>query len=88
MEGSYIDYSDNLLTEEGHYANDEDEESMKEKITIGLAVALIAYLVAYCLMVNKDRKKISIYRMEGYSPGTIVLRFYVPVMIVLSLIHI
>lgn len=31
MEGSSIDYSDNLLTEEGHYANDEDEESMKEK---------------------------------------------------------
>lgn len=87
MEGSSIDYSDNLLTEEGHYANDEDEESMKEKITIGLAVALIAYLVAYCLMVNKDRKKISIYRMEGYSPGTIVLRFYVPVMIVSIMLY-
>ena len=87
MEGSSIDYSDNLLTDQGHYASSEIDESINEKIVIGLVVALIAYLIAYCIMVNKNKKKISIYRIEGYSPYAIVLRFYCPIMVACVLLY-
>lgn len=68
-------YSDQLLTESGHF--DEDTaQTNSQKITIGLCSAMIAYFVAYCLMVSNGRKKIGIYRLEGYSPFSVALRFY------------
>lgn len=80
LEGKSIPYSDDLLDTGENDAMSVISEAAREKIITGLIVALIAYLIAYCLMVNKDRKKIGIYRMEGYSPVTIVRRFYCPVM--------
>ncbi len=68
-------YSDQLLTENGHF-DENTSQTNSQKITIGLCSAMIAYLVAYCLMVSKGRKKIGVYRLEGYSPFSVVLRFY------------
>lgn len=68
-------YSDQLLTESGHF-DENTSQTNSQKITIGLCSAMIAYLVAYCLMVSKGRKKIGVYRLEGYSPFSVALRFY------------
>lgn len=68
-------YSDQLLTENGHF-DENTSQTNSQKITIGLCSAMIAYLVAYCLMVSKGRKKIGVYRLEGYSPFSVALRFY------------
>lgn len=80
MENLSAHYSDKLLTDQGHFASSEVGDDIRQKILKGLCAAIAAYLIAYCIMVSKERKKISIYRMEGYSSLSVVIRFYLPTM--------
>ncbi len=80
MKDLSVDYTDELLTSQAHFASPETGEETTQKIIVGLFAAIIAYLIADCLLVSKERKKISIYRMEGYSSLSIIFRFYFPTM--------
>lgn len=69
-------------TAEFHQADDElYVEDNLNKLFYAFIISLVAYIVAYCVLLTKDNKKICIYMLNGYNKVIVALKLYLPLLI-------
>lgn len=80
---------DNIVLEFGDQSNmdyfkNSDElyvEDDLNKLFYAFIISFVAYIVAYCVLLTKDNKKICIYMLNGYNKVIVALKLYLPLLI-------
>lgn len=86
-----INISLNLTDNSENFHRADDNLMIKDDVNrlfYAFIICLIAYIVAYCILITKDNKKICIYMLNGYNKITVTIKLYLPVLINTLLIFI
>lgn len=78
----HVQYKWSNITKNFHKANHKMVfNEQHNKLLYAFVIIILVYIIAYCTLVSKDSKKISVYKLQGFSDYSITKQLYLPTML-------